>query len=84
MNANIMRTQIIHKIKYALIFFTFRSSDLMTTLTYVLMDNFCPCFALKLRKLRLRNYKLTLCQEELTKACIRYKRLLVDQVGLKL
>ena len=25
-------------------FFTFRPSDLFTTLTYVLMDNFCPCF----------------------------------------
>ena len=25
-------------------FFTLRSSDLNTTLTYVLMDYFCPCF----------------------------------------
>ena len=25
-------------------FFTLRPSDLITTLTYVLMDNFCPCF----------------------------------------
>ena len=25
-------------------FFTFRPSHLITTLTYVLMDNFCPCF----------------------------------------
>ena len=25
-------------------FFTLRPSDLNTTLTYVLMDNFCPCF----------------------------------------
>ena len=24
--------------------FTFRPSDLITTLTYVLMDNFCHCF----------------------------------------
>ena len=27
------------------IFFALRPSDLITTLTYVLMDNFCPCFA---------------------------------------
>ena len=28
-------------------FFTLRPSDLNTTLTYVLMDNFCPfCFSL--------------------------------------
>ena len=26
-----------------MIFFTLRPSDLITTLTYVLMDNFCPC-----------------------------------------
>ena len=26
------------------IFFTFRPSDLITTLNFVLMDNFCPCF----------------------------------------
>ena len=25
-------------------FFTLRPSDLNITLTYVLMDNFCPCF----------------------------------------
>ena len=25
-------------------FFTLRTSDLITPLTYVLMDNFCPCF----------------------------------------
>ena len=25
-------------------FFTFRPYDLNTILTYVLMDNFCPCF----------------------------------------
>ena len=25
-------------------FFTLRPSDLITTLTYVLKDNFCPCF----------------------------------------
>ena len=27
-----------------LCFFTLRPSDLMVTLTYVLMYNFCPCF----------------------------------------
>ena len=27
-------------------FFTLRPFDLITTLTYVLMDNFCPCFSL--------------------------------------
>ena len=31
-------------------FLTFRFSDLMTTLTYVLMDNSCPCFLIKLNK----------------------------------
>ena len=25
--------------------FTLRPSDLITTLTYVLMDNFCPCLS---------------------------------------
>ena len=29
-----------------LLFFTLRLSDLISTLTYVLMDNFCPCFIL--------------------------------------
>ena len=27
-----------------LCFFTLRPSDLISTLTYVLLDNFCPCF----------------------------------------
>ena len=27
-----------------LCFLTFRPSDIITILTYVLMDNFCPCF----------------------------------------
>ena len=26
-------------------FFSLRPTDLITTLTYVLMDNFCPCFS---------------------------------------
>ena len=54
MNANI-KTQIFHKIKYDLRghvyymekfydLFTLRPSDLITTLTHVPMDNFCPCF----------------------------------------
>ena len=56
MNANIMKTQFFHKIIYDLKchfyvmekfcdFFTLRPSDLITTLTYVLMDNFCPCLS---------------------------------------
>jgi hypothetical protein len=32
-------------------FFTLRPSDLITTLTYVLMDNFCPCFSQVAKKL---------------------------------
>ena len=49
-NTNIMKTQ---NLKVALnhlyimerlqAFFTFRTSDLITTLTYFLIDNFCPC-----------------------------------------
>ena len=35
-----MYTQIFHRIKYDL----FRVSDLISNLTYILMDNFCPCF----------------------------------------
>ena len=46
-NANIMNTQIFHLIKYDLsghlrsqyVIFTF-----ILNLTYVLIDNFCPCF----------------------------------------
>ena len=40
--------------------FTSRSSDLITTLTYILMDNFCPCFLkqLCLYKGNLRQYVL--------------------------
>ena len=34
---NIMKTQFF-------VSFTLRPSDLITTLTCVLMDNFCPCF----------------------------------------
>ena len=30
--------------------FTFRPSDLNTTLTYVLMDKFCPCFFSSLKQ----------------------------------
>ena len=28
--------------------FTLRSSDLIITLTYVVIDNFCPCFLISL------------------------------------
>ena len=55
MNDNIMKTQFFNQIIYDLkcsfillksfvIVFTLRPSDLNPTLTYVLMDNFCPCF----------------------------------------
>ena len=40
MNANIMNTRFFVE---SLRFFTLRSSDLNTTLTYVLLDKFCPC-----------------------------------------
>ena len=43
-----MKTQYFHQIKLlcygeVLWFFTLRPSDLNTTLTYILMDNFFPC-----------------------------------------
>ena len=52
MNANIMKKQFFLKIKYDLKchvyilekLFTLRPFDLVTSLTYVLMDNFCPCY----------------------------------------
>ena len=31
-------------------FLTLRPSDIISTLTYVLMDNFCPCFVYNLIK----------------------------------
>ena len=55
MDANIMKTQLFHRIisdlkcdsyvmeKFCDVF-TLRPSDLITILTYVLMNNFCPCF----------------------------------------
>ena len=54
---HIMKTQFFHKRKNDLKchfyvkeilrdFFIFKPYDLITTLTYVLMDNFCPCFML--------------------------------------
>ena len=49
MNANIMKTHFFINIFFMLcrsfvIFFTLRPSDLITSLTYVLVDNFFPCF----------------------------------------
>ena len=41
--ANIMKTQL----NVTFMFFSLRPSDLTTILTYILMDNFCPCFNLK-------------------------------------
>ena len=38
-----------------MIFFTFGPSDQTKTLTYVLMDNFCPCFDLMLREMNQTN-----------------------------
>ena len=66
-NANIMKTQYLHRIIYDLkcyfhvmkkdcAFSTLRPSDLITTLTYVLMDNLCPClvkFSTSLKFLKL-------------------------------
>ena len=54
MKANIMKTQFFHKIIYDLKchfyvikkfcdLFTLRPSELNRTLTYAIMDNFCPC-----------------------------------------
>ena len=37
-------------------FFTFRPSDQNTTLTYVLLDNFCPCLS-KCRSVQGENHK---------------------------
>ena len=56
MNTNIMKTQFFHKIIYDLKchlyfmekfyeVFTLGPSDLITTLTYVLLDNFCSCLS---------------------------------------
>ena len=51
MNANIMKTQYNLKcstfIMEFCIFLNVRLSDLITTLTYILMDNFCPCFRIR-------------------------------------
>ena len=43
MNANVINTHCFHNMKFFRSF-TMKSCDLMTTLTYVLMDNLCPCF----------------------------------------
>ena len=45
---NIMKTQFFHKCQIYIIekfyeFFTLKPYDLITSLTYVLMDNWCPC-----------------------------------------
>ena len=39
------------------IFFPFRLSELITTLTCVLMDNFCPCYLL-IREMKITEIKL--------------------------
>ena len=55
MIANIMRTHFFQKIIYdwkchfyimekVWDFITLRTSDIITILTFVVMDNFCPCF----------------------------------------
>ena len=49
MNANIMKTEFFHTYHFYLVenfrdFFNLGVSNLITTSTYVLMDNFCPCF----------------------------------------
>ena len=50
MNVNVMKTQYMTwKVtfmfwrSFVFFYFTLRPSDLITTLTYVLKDNFCPC-----------------------------------------
>ena len=53
MNDNIVKIQFFHKVIWNVTFMLWKSfvifllihSDLITTLTYVLMDNFCPCFS---------------------------------------
>ena len=48
MNANIMKTNFLNVTfmlwRSFVIFFTLRPANRITTLTYVIMDNFCPCF----------------------------------------
>ena len=72
MNANNMKTQyFFHYIIYDLkctfmlwrsfvFFFTLRPSDLNTTLTYVIMDNFCPCFNIYFKILIIISFTLEL------------------------
>ena len=45
----------LHIMKKFCDFFTLRPSDLITNLTYVLLDNSCPCLLLNL-KLKNREY----------------------------
>ena len=58
----IMKTQFFHKCHYGEVmekffdFFTLKPSDLTTNLTYVLMDNFCPCFQSDVTKHILQQY----------------------------
>ena len=50
MNVSIIKTHFFLLINVTFMLwrsFTLRPSDLITTLTYVLMDNFCPCFNFK-------------------------------------
>ena len=51
MNASIMKTQFemhFYVMEKFCVFFTLRPSNLNTTLTYVLIDNFCPCLIQKI------------------------------------
>ena len=65
-----MKTQFFHNVTLMLSkrFFILRPSDLITTLTNILLDNFCPCFlllsnfeivkiVLKIKELRVNKYE---------------------------
>ena len=61
MNANIMKKQIFHEVKCDLRghiikdILKFRNTlFLITTLTYIVMDNFCPCFKTVIFKVTLQ------------------------------
>ena len=62
------------------VFFYLRHSDVITTLTYVLMDNFCPCFkydygiGIKIRLMEVAKFRYWK----------QYQNPILDRVQLKL
>ena len=90
-NAYTMKTQLFNKIIYDLKsyfyvmekfcdFFTFHPFDLITTLTYILMVNLCPCFSVKLpdekgQLNRLKKFQ-TEVPEKLENAWMRCKKVI--------